>query len=220
MLELVRPIIKLLKIEHTALENFEALMALTNLASIGENVRKRILKEGGFSNIEQYMFEEHPMLQRAAIECMCNLVVQEEVVKYFLGENDRIKLLVLLCGEEDELLIKAALGTLAVLSSLQADIEYIKDLNLEDEERKKLNNLIEENRILCEKIVDVKSFTEIFKHLCACNNSDLQFRAFYIIRNIIKVNKDLAIRIVETELMDILFGINEMKDNHLVNEKV
>ncbi|CAF4276197.1 unnamed protein product, partial [Rotaria magnacalcarata] len=27
MLELVRPIIKLLRIEHTALENFEALMA-------------------------------------------------------------------------------------------------------------------------------------------------------------------------------------------------
>jgi hypothetical protein len=79
MLELVRPIIKLLKVEHTALENFEALMALTNLASIGENVRKRILKEDGFSNIEQYMFEEHPMLQRAATECMCNLVIQDEV---------------------------------------------------------------------------------------------------------------------------------------------
>ena len=40
----------------------------------------------------------------------------------------------------------------------------------------------------------------------------LQFRAFYIIRNIIKVNKELAIRIVETELMDVLFAIKEMKD--------
>lgn len=79
MLEIVRPILKLLKIEHTALENFEALMALTNLASIGESIRKRILKEGGFSQIEQYMFEEHPLLQRAATECMCNMVVQDEV---------------------------------------------------------------------------------------------------------------------------------------------
>lgn len=79
MLELVRPVIKLLRIEHTALENFEALMALTNLASISESVRKRILKEDGFSSVEQYMFEEHPMLRRAATECMCNLVVQEEV---------------------------------------------------------------------------------------------------------------------------------------------
>ncbi|CAF3590275.1 unnamed protein product [Rotaria sp. Silwood1] len=219
MLEIVRPIIKLLKIEHTALENFEALMALTNLASISENVRKRILKEDGFSNIEQYMFEEHPMLKRAAVECMCNLVVQEEIVKYFTGENDRIKLLVLLCGEEDELLIKAALGTLAVLSSLQDDLEYIKDLNLEDEERKRLNDLIHNNRIICEKILDVKSFTKIFKQLCACNNPDLQFRTFYIIRNIVKTNKELAIRIVETELMDILFAIKEIKDDRLVNEK-
>lgn len=85
MLEIVRPIIKLLKIEHTALENFEALLALTNLASIGESVRKRILREDGFSNIEQYMFEEHPMLKRAATECMCNLVVQEEVKEFFIG---------------------------------------------------------------------------------------------------------------------------------------
>lgn len=56
-------------------------MALTNLAHIGENVRRRILKEGGFADIEHYMYEEHRMLRRAATECMCNLVVQEEVRK-------------------------------------------------------------------------------------------------------------------------------------------
>jgi ribosomal protein S13 len=54
-------------------------MALTNLAGVGEHVRKRILKEDGFPNIEQYMYEDHQMLRRAATECMCNLVVQEEV---------------------------------------------------------------------------------------------------------------------------------------------
>jgi hypothetical protein len=72
-------------------------------------------------------------------------------------------LLVLLCGEEDESLIKAALGTLAVLSSLQVDLEYIKDLNLEPEERKRLNNFIEENRIICEKIIDVCIVLKIIK---------------------------------------------------------
>ncbi|CAF3942470.1 unnamed protein product [Rotaria magnacalcarata] len=219
MLELVRPIIKLLRIEHTALENFEALMALTNLASIGESVRKRILKEGGFSSIEQYMFEEHPMLRRAATECMCNLVIQEEVMKNFTGENDRIKLLVLYCDGDDESLIKAAMGTLAVLSSLQADIEHIKDLNLEAEERQRLNDLIKENRIICGKMLVVKPFFEIFKQLCACNNLDLQFRALYIVRNIVKANKELAVRVVETELMDVLFAIQEIKDDRLVNEK-
>ena len=52
---------------------------ITNLAGVCKYVRKRILKEDGFTNIEQYLFEEHPMLQRAATECMCNLVIQEEV---------------------------------------------------------------------------------------------------------------------------------------------
>ena len=69
-------------------------------------------------------------------------------------------------------------------------------------------------------IFKVKSFTEIFKQLCACNNADLQFRTLYIIRNIVKANKELAIRIVETELMDILFAMKEIQDDHLVNEKV
>ena len=76
-------------------------------------------------------------------------------MKYFTGENDRIKLLILLCGEEDDLLIKAALGTLAVLSALQIDLDDYKDVELQDEDRKKLNDYIEENKIICAKIIDV-----------------------------------------------------------------
>ncbi len=49
---------------------------------------------------------------------------------------------------------------------------------------------------------------------------ELQFRALYIIRNITKTNKELAMRIVETDLMDVLFAMKEMKDDRLVNEKV
>lgn len=66
-------------------------MALTNLASLGEAIRKKILKESGFSAVEQYMFEEHPMLQRAATECMCNLVVQDEVRKTLFSASVLLK---------------------------------------------------------------------------------------------------------------------------------
>jgi hypothetical protein len=66
----------------------------------------------------------------------------------------------------------------------------------------------------------VKSFIEIFKQLCASNDLELQFRVLYIIRNIVRANKQIATRIVETDLMDILFAIKEMKDDRLVNEKV
>ncbi|CAF5111075.1 unnamed protein product, partial [Rotaria sp. Silwood1] len=70
-------------------------------------------------------------------------------------------------------------------------------LNLENEERQHLNNLIQNNQIIY-----------------------LQYRTLYIIRNIVKANKQLAIRIVETELMDILFALKEIKDDHLINENV
>lgn len=79
------------------------------------------------------------------------------MAKHFIGENDRVKLLVLLCGEgDDEALIRAALGTLAVLSSLQVDADAINDLNLETSERQRLNEMIEQNRIICQKIVNVR----------------------------------------------------------------
>jgi len=158
MLEVVRPVIKLLHIDNSTMENFEALMALTNLAGVGENVRKRILKEDGFAHIEQYMYEDHPMLRRAATECMCNLVNQEEVIKYFTAENDRVKLLILLCGEEDDILIKASLGTLATLSFLQLDMGDYKLEELPEEDQKKLREYIDDNRIICEKILDVNIF--------------------------------------------------------------
>jgi hypothetical protein len=64
--------------------------------------------------------------------------------------------LVLLCGDEDDVLIKAALGTLAVLSSLQIDLDDYKDVELEEEDRKKLNDYIEDNRIICTKMLDVR----------------------------------------------------------------
>ena len=43
--------------------------------------RKRILQEKGFSQIEHYCYEEHDQLRCAAVECICNMAVDEEVEK-------------------------------------------------------------------------------------------------------------------------------------------
>jgi len=43
------------------------------------NCRMRIIKEKGMSQIEHYCFEEHEEIRRAAVECLCNMVVNEEV---------------------------------------------------------------------------------------------------------------------------------------------
>ena len=37
------------------------------------------MKEKGFSLIESLMFDEHDLVKRAATECMCNMVLCEEV---------------------------------------------------------------------------------------------------------------------------------------------
>ena len=41
------------------------------------------MKEKGFPLIESLMFDEHDMVKRAATECMCNMVLCEEVTTLF-----------------------------------------------------------------------------------------------------------------------------------------
>ena len=53
----MRPLVKLLNFKKEPLYRFEALMALTNLASMSNEVRRRIMKERGFQEIEQLLFD-------------------------------------------------------------------------------------------------------------------------------------------------------------------
>ncbi|VEN62046.1 unnamed protein product [Callosobruchus maculatus] len=78
-LEVIRPLVNILHPDCSGLENFEALMALCNLAQMSETARQRIIKEGGFAKIEHYMFEDHTHICRAAVQCMCNMSQSEEV---------------------------------------------------------------------------------------------------------------------------------------------
>lgn len=109
----------------------------------------KIVKENALPDIENYMFEEHEQLRQAATECMCNLITCKEVrvikspktssntdstcsvaedidpcgfkvqQRYMEDGNDKMKLLVLLCGEDDEDLQIAAAGALAMLTAAQ-----------------------------------------------------------------------------------------------------
>lgn len=186
MYELVRPLLNLLHLDCSALQNFEALLALTNLSSISDSVRKRILAEKGFSKIEHYMFEEHEMLKRAATECMCNLVMCDEVVKLFEGENDRVKLLTLYCGdEEDPKLVIAAAGALAVLSH---------------------------SEIICKKVLEVKPHLEILQSMIVNENPEIQHRGCYIMVNLIELGKESAEKLLEGQMLEILMAVSILND--------
>lgn len=195
-LEIIRPLIRNLHPDKTDIEHYEALMALTNMAQVDSSVRKRIIKEQGISNIEQYMFSEDEDLRRAGTECICNMVKDEDCLYiYEKPDNDRIKLLVLYCGEDDLKLNIAASGALAQLS---ADSDKI-----------------------CERIVSVASFASVFKQAACAANIDIQYRIFFILRNICLASKELCTKVVESDLTEVIVALTRIdveKDRVKVKE--
>lgn len=182
-MEVVRPLVKLLHFKKEALHRFESLMALTNLASMNDDVRRRIMKEKGFFAIETLMFEDDDDLRRAATECMCNLVQNEQAFNMFKEESDaeRLKLVTMYCGEDPPELARAASGTLALLTSSEE---------------------------ICRKILEYKSTMDVLKFLVLNEDLAIRFRGLYIVANMIQSEKDTAEIIVKDQLFDVLMAYN------------
>ncbi|CDQ63229.1 protein unc-45 homolog A [Oncorhynchus mykiss] len=178
--EVVRPLVSLLTLDCTLLQNFESLMALTNLAGISERLRQKIIKEKAVPKVEGYMFEEHELVRAAATECMCNLVLSTEVQQLYVATgNDRLKLLVLYSGEEDERLRKAAAGTLAMLTAEQPE--------------------------LCARIPGTTShWLEILQALLLSDSLELRHRGVVVMLNLMQAEKSLAETLMESEALEIL----------------
>ncbi|XP_046510436.1 protein unc-45 homolog A isoform X1 [Equus quagga] len=187
--EVVRPLVSLLHLHCSGLQNFEALMALTNLAGISERLRQKILKEKAVPMIEGYMFEEHEMIRRAATECMCNLAMSKEVQDLFEAEgNDRLKLLVLYSGEDDELLQRAAAGGLAMLTSMRPS--------------------------LCSRIPQVTThWLEILQALLLSPNQELQHRGAVVVLNMVEASREIASTLMESEVLEILSVLAKGKES-------
>lgn len=189
LLEVVRPLLNLLHPDCSALENFEALLALCNLASVSENVRKRIIKENGLQKIETYMFEEHTMLRRASTQVMTNLIGEETVIKLYEGENDKTKFLFLLCFEEDEETVEAAAGALAMLTSYSPKC--------------------------CKKVFQAKDWLEIFQNLLSNPKPSIRHRGLVFVNNVIKAERELAEKLIETNVMEILMALTKLEDEKI-----
>lgn len=182
-LEVVRPLRDLLNPDCSGLQNFEALMALTNLAQVSHTVRNQIVKDHGMSEIDQYMYESHVELKRAAVQCMVNLIVHEEVVKQYEFPNDRVKYLVLLSEDDDLDTAKAASGALAMLTSI--------------------------SKKACKRIFDAKAWHEIMCKLVASEDKELQHRGVVIVYNLIQATRQTAEKVIETNLLELLMAITQ-----------
>ncbi|XP_012684137.1 protein unc-45 homolog B [Clupea harengus] len=187
--EVVRPLVRLLHTDRDGVQNFEALMSLTNLSGFSEKLRTKIVKENALADIENYMFEDHDQLRQAATECMCNLVTCKEVQERFLQDgNDRMKLLLLLCAEEDDKLQMAAAGALAMLTAA--------------------------HKKLCTKITLVTlQWLEILQRLCLHDTVEVRHRGLVVVYNMMNADDELAKNMIESELLEILTIIGKLEDH-------
>ncbi|VDP18064.1 unnamed protein product [Schistosoma margrebowiei] len=188
-----------------ALQNFEGLLALTNLASLGDTHRYRIMAEHGLPLIDHCLFEDHPMIRRAATECVANLAQSHGFVissggtiplddtdlakklSYLTCPTERVKLLVLYCGELDDLLlVRAASGALA---SMSYDPGIIR------------------------KITNVSSWFEIIQTLAGHFSCALQHRAAHILQNfILHGERSLGEYFCKSNMFEVLLSLSLLPD--------
>ncbi|PFX12542.1 Protein unc-45-like A [Stylophora pistillata] len=147
-----------------ALQQFESLMALTNLAQMNDEVRCDWLLIS-HCNITP---ESHIKVMRIKV---FKLYEKED------APTERVKLLTLLSGEEDFELARAASGALAVLSSSEK---------------------------VCKQILKVASYMDIQKQLLVSEKNELRHRGAHIAANMIAANKDIAAKVIESEILEIL----------------
>ncbi|THH29065.1 hypothetical protein EUX98_g5123 [Antrodiella citrinella] len=122
----------------TLLQQFEAIMALTNMSSTSPDAADKIAhSEGLFSKVELLMLEDHTLVRRASIELVCNLIAGSDDVfeKYGgrSGESSKRKLqvLVALCDVEDLATRLAASGAVATVSDSPVACGHLLELQKE-----------------------------------------------------------------------------------------
>ncbi|KAK4288564.1 hypothetical protein Pmani_038411 [Petrolisthes manimaculis] len=191
--EVVRPLLKLLHPDCAAIENFEALMGLTNIAGMSESTRKRIIKERGMPLIENFMFEHHDMIRRAAFQCMANMCASPDIIKLLEGENDKLKYLFLCASDEDEEIIKASGGALCM--ALSASEKCIP------------------------KVFEAKDWQEILQFMLSHGNKEIQYRGCVIVYLMVSHDKYTAEKIIDTHCKTALEAIMRIDNPELVLPK-
>lgn len=161
------------------LQQFEALLALTNLVAVGQVEQQRLCTEKGVRDVHYLMFSDHKMVQRAATEVLCNMAGCDDVLS-MLRTPDKVRLWLGLCEEYDH------------ASHSQADDSY----NINHDEsflvaRAAAGTLAYS---LCDPLVSKACVEEginsTFLHLLQSNNIELLHRALVMILEFICCSSD------------------------------
>ncbi|KAI0198787.1 putative actin cytoskeleton organization protein [Astrocystis sublimbata] len=162
----IRPLVSILPPDPTAetrdlLPCFEALMALTNLASTDDDTRMTIIRVA-FTEIEEQLLSSNNMVSKAATELVCNLVESVEGVALYAEDTSqatqRLRILMALADSEDEATRSAAGGALASLTAYEE---------------------------VGRKVLKRNRGVEVVLGLCAEDNEDLRHRGVFIVHNMV-----------------------------------
>jgi hypothetical protein len=169
--DLVRPFLTLCQAENE-LRQFEALMALTNLVSVYNDIRTRLDEAKGVRVLENMQFSDNVMVRRAATECLCNMMFCESVYDLYSDPEratNRIKIMVALSDVEDFATRRAASGALAILSTSES---------------------------VCHMIADQSRGIEVLCDLLRDRSPELHHRGAEICKNMASTGRELAQRLV------------------------
>ncbi|CAI4222179.1 unnamed protein product [Auanema sp. JU1783] len=184
--EVVKPMVDLLHPEVDSKANYDAILTLTNLASMSDSVRTRIVKEKAVYKIEEFWFmTDHEHLRAAAAELLLNLLFLDEFFKDVAKPGtDKLKLWVLYSAEEDERLARASSAGFAILT--------------EDED-------------CCTRVLqEIQSWVEVFKEICMHEDPEVQRRGIMGIANIMKSSEKNCSEIVASEIFRILVAVSKL----------
>ncbi|KAI4128617.1 MAG: hypothetical protein LQ338_002652 [Usnochroma carphineum] len=133
----VRPILSLLIDSQSDISDgprnllpiFEALLALTNLASISTGEATDIIIRQALPTIEDLLLSNNTMIQRAATELVCNLMTSAAGIEAFADSsaaaNRRLHILLALADVEDVATRRAAAGAVATLTGYESVVKGI-----------------------------------------------------------------------------------------------
>lgn len=130
----VRPLTSIIPPDPAAetrdlLPSFEALMALTNLASMDDEELRRLIISSAWSHIEEQLLSANTLVSKAAVELVCNLVQAPEAIALYAEETakarNRLHVLLALADAHDAGIRSAAGGALASLTTFEGVIRGI-----------------------------------------------------------------------------------------------
>ncbi|KAG9257581.1 myosin-binding striated muscle assembly central-domain-containing protein [Emericellopsis atlantica] len=125
----IRPLVSILPPDPAAevrdlLPSFEALMALTNLASLEDGEVRRSIISVAWPQIEEQLLSSNALVTKAAVELVCNLMQSPEGIALYADGSpqakNRLHILLALADAEDEGTRSAAGGALASLTGFES----------------------------------------------------------------------------------------------------